>query len=626
VLRIFGSAAGLTEVARAGDVNGDRLADVLVSGPNIDGGQGRAWIVFGRASAGTVDVSGDPAAGGFVRIETGQFGSRLGDSLGSVGDMNGDRLDDVIVGAPEENAGQGAAYVIFGRGAGAVNVEALDAGGIRITGPVEGATRAGTDVAGVGDVNGDGRPDVGVGAPLYDVPGATAGNQGAVWVVFGRAISAATTIPLGNVGSGDHPGFRIEGPDGEAGASPVAGAGDVNGDGKAEVAVGAPFDHRATPGVASGSVSIVFGRGSGAEPVPLGSLGDKGVQWRNTGAEQLGSEVRGGSDINGDGIADVVAGAPSADVGDQIDAGRAYVLFGRAAAGTLDTPALAPGTGIRINGARGEKTGPAAQDGSLIGAHERISLADVNGDGRVDVLAAAGATRTESAYDPGAVWTVIGFGAPDFQYPGTLNAVRNVAFGGAGPSAVKRTGSFSFNVAPALPKGLVLDPGTGRISGTPQVAGASTHTVTLSDQAGSVAKAIKINIAEGKDVDPPVISKARLSRKKFRVGKRATPLAQSSAAAGTTLRFTLSEAVSLRLTVACTGRVSKARRKPCTKLRKKGTFRRTISTGGETVFTFTGRVGKTPLKPGRYTITMRATDKVGLPSNQVVLRFTVVKK
>ena len=214
--------------------------------------------------------------------------------------------------------------------------------------------RAGLWNAGAGDVNGDGLEDVIVGVPgdFQNDPG-----PGAAYVVFGRAGGAA--VELSDLDAGQQPaGFVINGvDDGDATGISVHAAGDVNGDGLADVIVGAFYaDGRA------GASYVVFGK-TDAAAVDLsdvaGGNGDAGflIEGVSTGIEGVstgdlsGFSVSGGGDVNGDGLDDLVIGAFGADRDGKTDAGEAYVVFGKTDGGAVALSALDPDSGIVIRGA-----------------------------------------------------------------------------------------------------------------------------------------------------------------------------------------------------------------------------------------------------------------------------------
>jgi hypothetical protein len=300
-----------------------------------------------------------------------------------VGDMNGDRRGDVIVGARpglvfDINRGRGGAFVVFGRRSHApVDLTHLGRRGFRIRGR-RATDEAGSSVASAGDVNGDGTPDVVVGAPDYWID-YTKMAAGVAYVVFGK--SSTATVDLGTPGQG-YP-ILAAAHNRRIGRT-VAGAGDVNGDGRADLVLGsAGADHDGQR--VAGSAYVVFGQASG--PVNLAALGAGGVRIDGPAGTSYGTSVAGAGDVNGDGRADVMVAAPYFEFDRPVDT---YVVFGTTA-GSVDLAAIDAGAGgFRI-------------DGHVVPVG---AVPDVNGDRSNDLLVSAPAASHNGRRQSGSVYAV----------------------------------------------------------------------------------------------------------------------------------------------------------------------------------------------------------------------------
>ncbi len=290
-----------TSVAGAGDVNGDGYDDVIVGAPDFDnglGGEGAVFVFYGSTSG----LSAKPD----WKVESNQANAAFGTSVATAGDVDNDGYDDVIVGTPGYSNGEtneGAALVYYGSAMGPITTPNWRVESNQID------ANLGWSVATAGDVNGDNYDEVIVGAPNYDT---VERNEGAAFVYYGSAVRLKTT---------DYWSVKFNQKDATFGWS-VGTAGDVNKDDYADVIVGAPkFDTTENIDNNSGMAFVYLGGSPKLTTTSIWSANS--IQ---AGAN-LGWSVATAGDVNGDGCDDIIVGAPGYSSG-QVNEGAAFVYFG----------------------------------------------------------------------------------------------------------------------------------------------------------------------------------------------------------------------------------------------------------------------------------------------------------
>jgi hypothetical protein len=271
-----------TSVASPGDVNGDGYSDLLVGADDFSSSTGRAYLYYGHAvmnNTADIIISGELS------------GISFGQSVASAGDINNDGYGDFIIGAPNFNSQTGKAYIytnsLFGNDIADLTIKGENTN-----------DNFGSVVSDAGDVNGDGYDDLIIGAPNFGTS-----NLGKAYVFFGG--ENVNTVPdLTMTFDTTTTSF----------ANAVSSAGDVNADGYDDIIVG-------VKNFAPDGAALIYFGGSAMDNVPdltlLGeSLGDN-----------FGTSVSGAGDVNRDGFDDVI-------VGDNLygpNIGRAYIYFGGSA-------------------------------------------------------------------------------------------------------------------------------------------------------------------------------------------------------------------------------------------------------------------------------------------------------
>ena len=403
-----GDAAGRS-VSNIGDFNGDGFDDLLIGAPGVRDYDriGASYVIFGGSAdfssvleLASLDTNSGLVISNLNDFHLGEFGS----SVSAAGDVNGDGIADIIIGAPNSyvdgESNVGLSYVVFGSstgfGSAHLDLSSLDGTNGFVINGIDGSGKepsfiqnvpihfhvpgdeAGFSVSGVGDINNDGFDDVLIGAPNADPGDATPNdtlsgdnnnvNAGESYVVFGGN-SFSSSLELSDIDGSN--GFVITGVNSGRSGFSVSDAGDINGDGVADMVIGAPD---------AGEAYVVFGKdGSFGDSLDLSAL-DGANGFALKGGKGQGHSVSSAGDVNGDGLDDLIIGVDdlraikSLPIRNIDNPTESYVVFGSKAkfSSSLDLSSLDGSDGFVVTG-----------ENSI--GYAVSGVGDINGDGFADI-------------------------------------------------------------------------------------------------------------------------------------------------------------------------------------------------------------------------------------------------
>ena len=384
----FGSA-----VANIGDLEVDGVIDLAVGAPlDDDGGtdRGAVWILF-MNDDGTVDIEQK------ISDTEGNFpaglddSDRFGSAVAELGDLNGDSILDIAVGAPLDDDGgtdRGAVWILFMNADGTVQfaqkISNTEGG---FNGLLEDNDQFGAAIANIGDLNNDLLPEIAVGA-IGDDDGGT--DRGAIWILSLAENGTIFSFQKVSDSSGEFAGTLR---DGDFFGSSIAGIGDLDADSIEDIAVGAIGDDDG--GVDRGAVWVLLMNADSTVRFEQKISATNGNF--NGGLDDddhFGSSVTGLGDINGDGIFDIAAGAEQDDDGGS-NRGAVWLLFMERDGEIISES--------KISSDSGNFTGTLT-DGTQFGS-ALANPGDLDLDGTIDIVTGA-KLDDDGGADRGALWTL----------------------------------------------------------------------------------------------------------------------------------------------------------------------------------------------------------------------------
>ena len=478
-------------VAAIGDLDGDGVPDLAAGASGDDNGgpdRGAVHVMFMNRDGtirDTVEINSGTANGPVLST-----GDRFGVSVVAIGDLDGDGVPDLVVGAyGEDNPGEnsGAVHVMFMNRDGTVKDTVVINEGTA-NGPVlSDSDDFGISVAAIDDLDGDGVPDLVVGANGDRGAGP---NSGAVHVMFmNRDGTVKDTVKI-NSGTANGPvlsaadGFGIS----------VAAIDDLDGDGVPDIAAGAWYDRNSGPD--RGAVHVMFMNRDGTvkDTVEINSGTANGPVLSNS--DHFGVSVAAIGDFDGDGVPDLAAGAWSDDNGGP-DRGAVHVMFMNRDGTVKDT--------VEINS--GTANGPVLSNSDHFGVSV-AAIGDFDGDGVPD-LAAGALNDDNGGPDRGAVHIIyindmitngngtMPLDAVDTSSPAPV--ISSSAQGHTNAYSIDFTVDFGEPVDPATFTSSDVHASGGTVSDPLPVNGTTMFVFTISDLA---AGNLTVHVPEGGILDP----------------------------------------------------------------------------------------------------------------------------